>query len=388
MLFRKASAHTDSRPPAPGRRSGLQVVLCILLTCVLVAPAAARRKPHRATDRWETEIQRVGLNPQEIPNPLAFTDEMRQTAREAAGSGRVQTQLERLQAHLFDTDAFVFNYNSTKTYTAKQAFEKREGNCVSFTNLFIALSRSIGLPTRAALLTEPGLFEQAGDLTIVNNHIVAIYEGTSGTIFFDFMLQREKPLYGVNVLEDTTVTAIHLNNLAVEHLVAGRPEKARNLLRKATTIDPEFSQALDNLGVVLRQLGDTEGAFSAYRQALDADPDHPVVLGNLAALYYSLGQVQQAEQALLASKLYGATPQLLVIRGDLELRRGELRKAIKLYKLAVRLDDNGMPEPLLALARAEIHRGHQRAAKVAILKILSIYPDNEAALTLLEQIRD
>lgn len=67
-------------------------------------------------------------------------------ARAAAGEGTDRERLKSLQQFLFDEERFPFEYETRGTYGAQEAFRLRRGNCVSFTSLFIALGRSLGIP--------------------------------------------------------------------------------------------------------------------------------------------------------------------------------------------------------------------------------------------------
>jgi len=123
---------------------------------------------------------------------------------------------------------------------------------------------------------------------------------------------------------------------------------------------------------------DPEGAFDAYRRALEIDPGNPTILNNLANLYRSLGREEEAAAALKAADLSGATPFVLVARGDLELAQGKSRKALRLYRRAHRMAPD-LPEPLLAIARLELRRHRPRAARRALDRALARDPENAAA---------
>ena len=60
------------------------------------------------------------------------------------------------------------------TYTAREAFRLREANCLSFTNLFVALGRSAGLDVRFQEVDVPPDWTRDGDVMILNRHINAL----------------------------------------------------------------------------------------------------------------------------------------------------------------------------------------------------------------------
>jgi Tfp pilus assembly protein PilF len=310
---------------------------------------------------------------------------MRQTARRIVGPGGTVERLYVLQRHLFNEEAFPYAHDSRITYTAIEAFEARTGNCVSFTNLFIALARSVGYSVRAALVIEPGDVEEEGELIVVNNHIVAVYQHDRGATIFDFNRAAERRIVGLDIIGDPVVTGVYLNNRGAEELFAGRAEAALRHLETAVKLAPEFAAAYGNLGIVRRRLGDVEGAFAAYRRALEIEPRHSTILTNLAVLYRALGREVEARAALRAADLRGASPYLLIIRGDFELAEGRHREALRLYGQAARMSP-GLPGPWLAIARAEIARGRTGRARKALHRVLEIDPENELAARLLEEL--
>src|ERR1035437_1063870 len=88
-------------------------------------------------DEWTRAIRERGAAPAGIPSPLETTDEMRAFAKEVAGGGSMFDRLTRIQGTMFDRAMFTIDQESPETLTAAEAFQRRRGNCVSFTNLFL-----------------------------------------------------------------------------------------------------------------------------------------------------------------------------------------------------------------------------------------------------------
>lgn len=328
---------------------------------------------------------RLGLDPAGLVYPLAYDAEMRDMALRAAGTGSTLQRLRLLQQSLFDVGQFRFDYESRGNYTAAQAFATRTGNCLSFTSLFIALARSIGIPVQGALLFFPDNAEREGDLVVVRSHIVAVYAHPDGQEVFDFYRLRREPGPRLDLLDDLAVTAVYLNNLGTEELFAGRAETARDHFETAARLAPGLPYPYANLGVVRRRLGDTAGALEAYGQALEIDPRDPTVLHNLAALYVAQGRRDEARAAALAVERRAASAFVLIVRGDFELERGRYGKALALFRQAARTDPLA-PEPWLAVARAELARGRPRAAGKAARRALAADPESAAARAFLERL--
>jgi len=303
---------------------------------------------------------------------------MAAAAREAAGEGADRDRLHRLQQLLFDGERFPFEYDAAGTYGAEEAFRLRRGNCVSFTSLFVALGRALGIPLQAALV-HVGEVERDGNLVVVNDHMVAVHVEAGDLALYDFAQERrDRPVSGLLLLDDLWLGAVHLNNRGTEELRAGRIQEAVHDLELAIRLAPGFIAPYGNLGVARRMAGDADGALDAYRRALEIDAESPTILGNLAGLYRSLGRPEEAEAELRAADLSGATPFLLITRGDLELAGGRSGQALRLYHRAHRMAPE-LPEPLLAIARAELARGRPRAARRALDRALERDPGHEAA---------
>jgi len=153
-------------------------------------------------------------------------------------------------------------------------------------------------------------------------------------------------------------------------------EKAIVEYRKATTLDPDFSPAYNQLGYALRFTGDMEGAEHAFRTYVDLIPNEPNPYDSLAELLMKLGRHEESiasyEQALeqnphfIASLIGIGNNQIMLGDGDaaratftrLETNArtdGERRTACTWTALAHLHDDHH------AAALAEIDRRQQIA---------------------------
>ena len=274
------------------------------------------------------------------------------------GSGPRRNGCSACSSELFDETAFPFRYNGRETYTAMEAFQRREGNCLSFTNLFVAMGRSLGFQVTTALVRRAQATEKEGDLIIVNDHVVAALAYGPNWFYFDFDRRPHERPMAVQPLDDLWITALYLNNRGADELRAAHPDIALRYFDWATKLAPTFAPAWGNVGVARRRTGDINGAFAAYSHALTIAPEDSTILGNLASLYRATGREHEAELALKAINVANATPHTLIVRGDLELAQGHVRAAFRLYKRAPSLAPR-LADPWVALARAELARSRR-----------------------------
>jgi Tfp pilus assembly protein PilF len=296
----------------------------------------------------------------------------------SGGGGNEVDQLKRLQGALFDPERFHFDYDPALTSTAADALAARRGNCVAFTNLFIAMARARGIHVRAGYMTPHVPGERRGDLVYVNTHVVAVYQLHDRFLVFDFYGARQDDVPRIRLLDDLELAALYVNNRAVDALSHGDLATAETGLEAVVRLAPEFAGAYANLGVLRRRRGNTAGAFDAYRAALAIEPRNPAVLSNLAALYLETGRLREAQAALRLADMSSATVYTMLARGDLESVDGRPDEALRFYKRAARLDPE-IPDPHLAIARLEKGRGNLRDARRAASRALAIAPQNDEA---------
>lgn len=322
-----------------------------------------------------------GATDEIAPDPLATTPAMERAAQRFIGRvGRValDDDLFRLRDFLLDDRHFPFTYDPGLTLTAAEAFEQRQGNCVSFTNLFIAMARSVGLPVSAAVIPSHRESSVEGPFVVVNDHVVAVFVRPLKTRVFDFAASHDRPPVGFRILDDREVRALYVNNKGAEFLKQGALEPALERFELAVELAPEFVGAWGNLGVTRRRLGDTDGAIAAYQAALELSPTNPTILNNLSRLYAWSGQAERSAAVLEDVSVRQATPHELMLLAARKLESGDAAAASQLYRRAARLDD-GLAGPHVALARIALAQGRRGAAARHVERALSAHPDHREA---------
>jgi Flp pilus assembly protein TadD len=336
-------------------------------------------------ERWSRAVAARGVDPAEVPMPMSVTPQIRAVAEKIAGPGDERERLRRLQSALLDRSAYAFEYDTVATFTAQEAFAARRGNCVSFTNLFIAFGRAVGIPLQAALLFRRASSEKEGDLVMVYNHMVAVHPKGRYVTVYDFYMTRDNANLEVRLIDDLAVAAIAASNRGVEALRAGSLDEAQAALEKAIRLQPAFPDLYSNLGIVRWRQGDVEEAYGVFRQGLELDPRRATLLHNLAALHLDQGRRLEARAALAAAATREATPFLFVVQGDLEMAAGNLKDALRAYRRASR-EGPDLLEPLLGIARAEMGLGDREAARRALRRAAKLRPEDPQVRALLESL--
>ena len=227
--------------------------------------------------------------------PLTLSTEMKQfVASRLGGSARDPERTWRLAYAMLDPWMFPFEYDPRVTLTAREAFRTRRGNCLTFSNLFIAMAREAGLEAWYREVEIPPEWNSVDDTLLVSMHVNAAVSDDGDTYVIDVSRREEKPGDRVRRLSDSEAEAQFYNNLGADALVANDLGLAHAYFRKAVATDPRQAYVWSNLGVVLRRNGQTADAMRAYETALQLEPDSTFALNNLYTIYDEDGMTEQA----------------------------------------------------------------------------------------------
>jgi len=344
------------------------IAACVVLLLLAVGTAAAEGEASRfalGEAEWRESVAARGLDPDEVIYPFAATPEMTAWAEGVlARFGRVlpTDRLRILQQLLFDRSEFPFQYEQPVNLTAAEAFAERRGNCMSFTALFIALSREMGVPTFLVSVARDPQVEKVDDLVVVSRHVVAGYSSGGVLYVYDFYLASEAPYLSRRAVDDVKASAMFHTNLGATAIRAGDLALARRHLELGVRLDPDLASAWVNLGVVRSRSGDLHGALDAYDRALRSAPEHSSALTNMAYVYQQLGQTEEARSALRAAAEGRSSPFTLIALADVEATRGNFDIARGFLSRA-RRSHGRVPEVYDALARLERRSGNPLAAE-------------------------
>lgn len=224
------------------------------------------------------------LPPLEPVDLLAVNDQMRAfLEKHIAGRNGDARKTELIVRALLD-DGLQLHYSNLKTYTAEQAFREREGNCLSFTNLFVALAREAGLEAHFQEVRIPPMWTAEGNTLYYNLHINALVTLHQRDQVVDFDIQEFSNRFGRRRISDNAAAAQYYNNMGAYYLKKNDPVEAFRHARKAIELRPNTGYLWTNLGTILRHAGALRHAEQSYLVAI-ALSEEPAAMSNLARLY-------------------------------------------------------------------------------------------------------
>ncbi|MCU0290959.1 MAG: tetratricopeptide repeat protein [Thermoanaerobaculaceae bacterium] len=278
-----------------------------MLACVLVTAAACTTAREDVARKAITADELLAGGPLAVAGSqptlvaeeevLALTPEMRaflDAHVDRKGGGK--TKLHQLVSAMVEADSFGLEYDEI-TRTASQTFRDRRGNCLSFSNLFVAMARDVGLDVEFQEVDIPPDWTFDKDTFVLNRHInIFVGLGSMPPRVVDFNIGDFKSTYDMWKVSDRRARAHFYNNIGVERMQAGDTAVALACFRKAIADnDAGFSPAWTNLGTLYLRNGHPAHAEAAFLKALEASPTDLVAMSNLARLYERQGDRERAE---------------------------------------------------------------------------------------------
>ncbi len=213
-------------------------------------------------------------------------------------------RMKRLLKGMADLGYLSLEYDSGKTLTAAETFRQRSGNCLSFTNLFVALARAERLDAQFQLIDVPPIWDAADGWVMLNGHINVIVHnvrigipdqiGLSRDFVVDFNTPDYEGTYPRQPVDDRVAFALFYNNRGVEAMREGDMREAFANFKLAIGMSSRVAGAWVNLGALYSRQHLYESAKASYQRALEIDPDEKSAMTNLARVYAELGNEELA----------------------------------------------------------------------------------------------
>ncbi len=178
---------------------------------------------------------------------------------------------------------------------------------------------------------------------------------------------------------------------ALESLRAGDTQRAVEQLKQAVALYPEFSLALNELGVIYQQLGQIDKAVEALRAAVNVAPEVFEIRLNLGLVLLKSKQFSDADvQLRRAIELKDSSTFAHLQRGKVLIQLHQYADAEKELQRIIKLGGNDVPTAYRFLGALYNERGENQLAIEALEKYLSLEPkakDAGAVRDIIKQLR-
>ena len=284
---------------------------------------------------------------------------------------------QALTEALYNRSKLQLEYDASSTRTAAQAFEARQGNCLSLVIMTGAFANALDVKATFQQVSTEQMWSRSGGMYFMSGHVNLVLEKRSfesmgrydrnDLYTIDFMPGEGNELHARPITQQT-VLAMFMNNRAAEAMVRGQLDDAYWRARQAIKLDPQFRSAYNTLGVIYLRHGDAAHAEQVLRHVLDGSPDNPRILANYGEALRELGRTSEAQavQARLAI-LEPVPPFYWFVQGQAALHKGEFAKAREMFLKEIARDpDYHEFHYALAVADFGLNRLDEARAELAL----------------------
>ena len=273
----------------------------IFLAAHATAPAATRVPSVSPDELLAGTALALGPAPPAIVSneeAMALNDEMQEFLKNNVGKrAGLSVKVKQLADAIFSKEKFGLEYGET-TRTAAETFAAKQGNCLSFTFMFVVMARGVGLDARFQEVEIPPEWTFAKETYILNRHInIYVDQGWLPPKVVDFNIADFKAEFDTQIISDQRALAHFFNNLGAEFMQHGDVPGAFYAFRRAIVEnDRSFAPAWDSLGTLYGRMGLFYHAEASFLQALEIDRSDLTAMANLTALYDRLGEPKLASR--------------------------------------------------------------------------------------------
>ncbi|MDZ7826593.1 MAG: transglutaminase domain-containing protein [Gammaproteobacteria bacterium] len=229
-------------------------------------------------------------------DPFALSPQTRSWIRDRVGAdGSSGRRLNELAALFGPGGPLHLDYDLVSSQGAEATLEAGRGNCLSFTILFVALARELGLDARIQEVPVARTWSRVEDTVVSDRHVIASGRTPRGFWEVDFGRLTRPSGEPREPLPDRVVAAMLESNRGAAALSRGDSAEALARLRRSAGMAPELEQSWVNLGVALGRVGAPADAELAFRTALVQQPGEPSALSGLMRLYRETGATDTAD---------------------------------------------------------------------------------------------
>jgi Flp pilus assembly protein TadD len=311
-------------------RLALAVAPLLLAACATTVPLAPADP-----DMFDDAQFGAAKEPLDPADVFKFTPEMQDYLdRKIMPMARARGVREALTDALYTRSKLMLEYDSSMTRTASQAFDARQGNCLSLVIMTGAFANAMNLKVTYQQVATEDMWSRSGDMYFMSGHVNLAFQhryDMSVVYTIDFMPAVNDGFY-TRPISQETVLAMYMNNRAAEAMVRGQLDDAYWRVRQAVKLDPQFYSAYNTLGVIYLRHGDAARAERVLGYVLKGAPDNPRILANYVEALHLLGRTAEAQavQAHLTA-VEPVPPFYWFAQGQIALHHGDYAKARELF---------------------------------------------------------
>lgn len=328
------------------------VCVVFLLGCAGLTKKVELSKPHmRLLNGVALFGEPVQVAESTALDPLQINDEMREFVGDIASAKPETARYRKLIAKLVRHGYYDESYDSTLTSSASETFASKKGNCLSYTNMFVALARVANLDAQYQLvhMRFPS-WDVQGRLLIKNNHINVFVEGPScrdrGYADYeasgctqDFNLIDPDPEAPTTVISDEYARSLFYANLSVKERIEGNDRIAFSYLRRAIELMPSNPDLWINLGAMYGRFDRHTEALASYEIAQQLDPKERAMLSGMERSLRAIGRVVEADVYARKIKRYRlSNPYYLFAMAEIAYQEGAFKEALESINQALRME--------------------------------------------------
>ena len=274
------------------------------------------------------------------PSMVEFVDAA--TASSRSTIGRVRSILAAMEEQGF----FQERYVAHATYTADKTFTQRSGNCVAYTNLFIALARQSGLSAHYQLVNRQPSWDVSSGYLLRNNHINVLVDGVIANgnqladISVDFNQVDGEVDSQTKIISDEFAASLYYANIGMDYLRQNDIVSAFAYIKRAILTEPSNHDLWNNLAVLYSVLDKNHQSQRAYKVAAQINPTNKTALAGIAKTLEKQGRFDEAQVYFKKIKRYQtrnpfyhyAVAQQAVADEKFDTALGAINMAIKLQR--------------------------------------------------------
>jgi len=280
-------------------------ILLVAASATLAGCASLPEQPSISTDdvAWalagadRMPAQASSLAIEDLPSLLVVSDEMRRFALDATRrESSIGDKAHALAVALQAADGRHLRYDAEATLSAEQAFQQRRANCLSYTLLFVALAREVGIPAKFNEVDIPPIWELGDDQTLLlYRHVNVRINLTSPQYqIVDVSGEDYSPRYDQRIVSDRAALAQFYNNRAVELRLQQHRDQALPYQLRALELLPDAGYLWANLSSLYLLDGQLRAASIAITQALLLEPQSVSSYNTAADIHAQLGNTRLA----------------------------------------------------------------------------------------------